>query len=365
MRSLAALLVAAALLASCGTPPRGAPSSPPAAPDGDAIAVGPDWVRPLAGGPPTFAAVAAAIDRASQRIEVEMYEFQRADLADRLAAAHGRGVRVLLIADAHAAGSAASLQRLRAAGVTAIDYPADRRTIDHVKLLLVDGSLAIVGGINWGLASEKHRDFAAEVRGPVVANLERVFQSDLAATGRPAALPPPVPDPGIQVLTTHPARAIEAAVLSAVAAAVRRIDLELFALTAPAAVEALSAAHRRGVEVRVLLDPHQDTLNVRETLRHAGVPAAYYPGPGKLHAKIVVVDGQRVIFGSANWTNSGFGTNHELDLEIRSPPVAAAFQRALAEDWRAVSLTGPQIIPGHQAGNRDSQEAEECRRHIA
>jgi len=302
-------------------------------------------VQPLTGGPPTFAAVAAAIDHAAERIEVEMYEFQRADLVDRLVAAQGRGVNVLLIADAQAVGSAASLQRLRAAGVTAIDYPADRRTIDHVKLLLVDGTVAIVGGINWGLASERHRDYAASVRGPVVANLERVFRSDLAATGRPAVLPPPVPDPGIRVLTTHPTRAIEAAILSALAGATRRIDLELFALTAPAAVEALTAARRRGVEVRVLLDPHQDTLGVRDTLRRAGVPAAYYRGPGKLHAKVVVVDEERVIFGSANWTNSGFGANHELDLEIRSRPVAAVFQRALAEDWRVAGQRSERGFP--------------------
>ncbi len=361
------------VLAGCGpgvslpaTPAGPAADAPPAA----GVAVGDDWVQPLIGGPAAFAAVAAALDGAARRVEVEMYEFQRADLAERLMAAHARGAAVVVITDALAAGSEGISQRLRAAGITTVDYPAERRSIDHVKLLLVDGARAIVGGINWGLLSDRHRDYAVEVRGPVVTNLERVFQSDLAAAGRPADRPAGVADQGVRVLTTRPGRGIEAAVLAALSGARNRVTVEMFVLTAPQAIEALLAAHRRGVSVRVLLDAHQDETDARGTLIQAGIPAAHYRGPGKLHAKAVVIDGQRVLFGSANWTNSGFGANHELDLEIVSPGVAAVFEAAMARGWpgnrvRAGGLPPQQVLPRHQTRDRDPHQVQERRRDVA
>ena len=47
--------------------------------------------------------------------------------------------------------------------------------IDHVKLLVVDATVAVVGGINWGAGSAANHDFDVEVRGPAVTNLARVF----------------------------------------------------------------------------------------------------------------------------------------------------------------------------------------------
>jgi cardiolipin synthase len=365
--TLVALVLVACQAAPASPSIREDPGPPPISP---AIAVGEDWVRPLVGGPATFAAVVAALEHARERVEVEMYEFQRVDLADRLVAAQARGAQVTVILDAQAAGTAETLRRLRAAGIQALDYPADRRAIDHVKLLLVDRAVAIVGGINWGLASERHRDYAAEVRGPVVAHLARVFARDLAAAGRPVTIPPVTAEGAVRVLTTHPAHDIETAVLSLLAGATRRIDVELFVITAPAAVSALQAAQRRGVQVRVLLDPNQDALGARATLAGSGIRAGYYAGPGKLHAKIVVVDGARVLFGSANWTHGGFATNHELDLAIDHPAVAAVYAAAIARDWEALPrvswwLVGKQVLAGHQLRNGDPEEVQECWRHVA
>src|SRR6202035_3275835 len=85
---------------------------------------------------------------------------------------------------------------LRTAGIDVVDYPVRKQMIDHVKLLVVDGSVAVVGGINWGVKSPANHDYDAEVRGPVVRNLDRVFDRDLVTCGRDA----PVPDPGADTL---------------------------------------------------------------------------------------------------------------------------------------------------------------------
>jgi phosphatidylserine/phosphatidylglycerophosphate/cardiolipin synthase-like enzyme len=121
--------------------------------------------------------------------------------------------------------------------------------------------------------------------------------------------------------------------------------------------------------VQVLLDPNQDALGVRATLAGSGIRAGYYAGPGKLHAKIVVVDGARVIFGSANWTHGGFATNHELDLAIDHPAVAAVFAAAIARDWEARPRVSwwlaKQVLACHQRRNGDPEEVQERGRHVA
>jgi phosphatidylserine/phosphatidylglycerophosphate/cardiolipin synthase-like enzyme len=60
----------------------------------------------------------------------------------------------------------------------------------------------------------------------------------------------------------------------------------------------------------------------------------WYPVPvgALLHAKIGLFDGLLVL-GSANWTLSGLGVNHELDIETRDPQAVAAYAARFELDW--------------------------------
>jgi phosphatidylserine/phosphatidylglycerophosphate/cardiolipin synthase-like enzyme len=51
-----------------------------------------------------------------------------------------------------------------------------------------------------------------------------------------------------------------------------------------------------------------------------------------LHAKIGLFDGELVL-GSANWTLSGLGVNHELDIETGDPTAVAAYEARFMADW--------------------------------
>jgi phosphatidylserine/phosphatidylglycerophosphate/cardiolipin synthase-like enzyme len=51
-----------------------------------------------------------------------------------------------------------------------------------------------------------------------------------------------------------------------------------------------------------------------------------------LHAKIGLFDGV-LILGSANWTLSGLGVNHELDIETQDPHAVAAYGSRFSSDW--------------------------------
>ena len=115
----------------------------------------------------------------------------------------------------------------------------------------------------------------------------------------------------------------------------RRTFAEVYTLTDAEIVARLVAAHRRGVDVRVILDPNQPyNMHARDVLVGAGVPVRWYPVPkgALLHAKIGLFDGVLVL-GSANWTLSGLGVNHEVDIETKDPSAIAAYGSRFATDW--------------------------------
>lgn len=329
------------LLAGCASllPGAAAPLDPQLGP-APQVRVGADLVTLLRSGPGTFARIHGLIDAAQHAIHVEMYEFNRADLADALIAAQRRGVDVTVIDDPSEASSAGTDLRLRLAGVDVVDYPVRKLMIDHVKLLVVDGVTAVVGGINWGAESAANHDYDALLQGPVVDNLDRVFLRDLMTCGRPELVPDPVVDAGILVASTLPAAEIRPLVLDLINSARRSLDLELFDLTDTTVVRALEAAQQRGVQVRVLLDPSQgSSVPSFMTLQQAGLAVRAYRTHGELlHAKAMVADSESVLFGSANWSGGGFTRNHEVDIELpASPSVAQQMEAQMQLDWRAAA----------------------------
>lgn len=350
-------MVTVALLTTsgCASPARSLPAPQRQAPvsayiqrEGSDIPVGPDHLRLLTGGRPAFTVIRALIDGAQTRIGVEMYEFGRPDLAEALVAARRRGVTVTVIGDPSVDVTRVTADHLRAAGVEVIDYPVRKLMIDHVKLLIVDSAVAVVGGINWGTGSAANHDFDVEVHGPAATNLERVFERDLVTCGRTATVPPAAMDPGVLVAATLPSPDIRPLIIDAIDGARRSLDLELFVLTDQRVVHALERAVRRGVEVHLLLDPSERPSDrPADQLRRHGVTVRLYRSHGELlHAKAVVADGAEVVVGSANWSGGGFSRNHELDLAvIASTRLAADMLTAMYADW-AASAGMPETVTG-------------------
>jgi phosphatidylserine/phosphatidylglycerophosphate/cardiolipin synthase-like enzyme len=162
--------------------------------------------------------------------------------------------------------------------------------------------------------------------------LARVFEQDWAlAEGHPA----PLAASAGSIAQTAPGAEIRSMLETALIHAVRRALAEVYTLTDPNVIAQLVEAHRRGAVVRVLLDPNQSyNLHGYSVLRAGGVDVRWYPIPrgALLHAKIGLFDGELVL-GSANWTLSGLGVNHELDIETGDPVAVAAYAARFAADW--------------------------------
>ena len=101
--------------------------------------------------------------------------------------------------------------------------------------------------------------------------------------------------------------------------ATRYLYVAVYGFTSPRAVEAMVAAKKRGVDVRLITD-RQRTEDVKQltaldTLLLAGIPILVNEHDGLMHLKQVVIDDEVNASGSMNHTTSGNRYNDErLDI---------------------------------------------------
>jgi phosphatidylserine/phosphatidylglycerophosphate/cardiolipin synthase-like enzyme len=282
-----------------------------------------------------FQLVGRLIAHAQHRVYVEMYELGRRDIVRGLAGDSLGGADVRVVTDPTVNASRVSLDALQRSGVAARFYPVDdtAHQIDHVKLLIADDE-AVVGGMNWGAHSDRNHDYVLETGDAVeVDRLVRIFEQDWSLAGGEPRLVPP--DTASRVAQTAPGEEIRDLLSAALSSARVRLWAEVYTLTDADVLLALAAAHQRGVDVRVLLDPSQPyNRHSFDGLRSAGVPVRWYPVPPGtlLHAKIGLFDAE-LLLGSANWTYSGLDVNHELDIETQNPQAVAAYGSRFQLDW--------------------------------
>lgn len=127
----------------------------------------------------------------------------------------------------------------------------------------------------------------------------------------------------------------------------RYIYVSVYGLTYPRAVEALVAAKKRGVDVRMLTDQER-TQEIKQhtalhTLRLAGIPIRVNQHDGLMHLKQVVIDDEINASGSMNHTTSGNAYNDErmdiitdraISLKVREHFISMWNDRARFEEWK-------------------------------
>lgn len=125
---------------------------------------------------------------------------------------------------------------------------------------------------------------------------------------------------------------------SLIARARSHINVSVFFLTDKYATANLIAAHRRGVQVRVVIDATSATngYSKHEILREAGIPVKVENWGGKMHMKAASVDGASLVLGSMNWTSAGMYANDENTLLVQSRRLAGQFDRHFDDIWKSI-----------------------------
>ena len=129
---------------------------------------------------------------------------------------------------------------------------------------------------------------------------------------------------------------------------VRQIDtaqsellVQGYGFTNPAIIQAVGRAKERGVDVKVILDRinEQRRYTGATYLRNHGIDPLIDDQVAIAHNKVLVIDAQRVITGSFNFTKAAQQRNAENVLLIKDDATMAA---AYAENWhRRAAVSRP------------------------
>ncbi|MCX7554878.1 phospholipase D family protein [Marinicella sp. S1101] len=208
---------------------------------------------------------------------------------------------------------------------------------NHRKMLVVDSNEKLIGLVTSGNphdASSAHGNVALEFTGPSVADLLATEQAVLdfsttgiepLATAEDTAVMMPS-DTTIQVLTESKIRDYVINTLNQSGHG-DRIDLAMFYLSHRGIIKALTQAHERGANLRVLLDPSEDAFGKKKNgmpnrqvaaeLNQAGIPVRWCDTHGEqCHSKMMLKQSANeraeLLLGSANFTRRNLD---DLNLE--------------------------------------------------
>jgi cardiolipin synthase len=320
-----------------------------------------------------------AIERAEREVLLEIYIFKAGAVGDRfraaLAAAARRGVSVRVLVDAFGSGAlpAGYFAALEAAGgaVKWFNRPSlgTWSFRDHRKLLVVDGTEAVVGGCNIGPeydgdgVTEGWRDGGVTVRGPVLDCLVREFRAQWLLAEekqwrhrevrkrRRGRVPCGAEVDALFVYPGFGDNPLRGAVRADLKRA-RRVGIcSPYFLPSVGLRREIAMPERRGVDVRILLAGKTDVPLMQWASRSIyrffldhGVEIYEYQ-PQILHAKVLLLD-DVVYIGSSNLDPRSLRINFEIMLRIRDAELAAQAWRQFEIDiahsraWTLEELKG-------------------------
>jgi phosphatidylserine/phosphatidylglycerophosphate/cardiolipin synthase-like enzyme len=111
---------------------------------------------------------------------------------------------------------------------------------------------------------------------------------------------------------------------------------------------ALSAALKRGVKIRIILDGEnaQKAYSIDEWLTAAGIEVRFIEVKGdSLHHKFMIIDGKILMTGSYNFTNESEFRNHEAAIFTNNKPLIQSFAAEFDRLWSLAVLTVPVESP--------------------
>lgn len=329
-------------------------------------------IEPLRNGEQFYEAEFAALKRAQHNIDLEAYIFHKGKVTQRLLqilterARAGVQVRLTLDSLGSVSTPKSYFRDLRQAGGHVEWYHALRwdnwfmsNNRTHREMTIIDGTTAFVGGAgyaDWWRYPSKHdpswRDTVFRVEGEAVSRLQGVFVENwLETSGEvlngeqyfPATLPNAGKTPTLVIASTPSSGgSTRSRILfqMLIGAAGKSIDITTpyFVPDSSMRQEIVRAQHR-GVQVRIIVPgKHTDHYLTRSTGRRvfgellkSGAKIYEYES-SMIHAKIMVVDGAWIVFGSTNLDNRSFGINDEVNVAALDSELGAVVTHQFDED---------------------------------
>lgn len=333
----------------------------------------------LIDGQAAYAAMFKAIQNAKDHINLETFIIEDDEVgrtfADLLLQKQAGGVQVNLIYDSIGSYSTpeAFFQRLRGGGIQVVEFnpvnpfkahehwlPAHP---DHRKILIIDGKVAIAGGINISsvyssrLSGRREvegaplpwRDTDVQIEGPAVAEFQKLFLDTWQKQQGPELSErtyfPDLKEEGsalVRVVGSTPGqnnRITFIVYVSAITFAEHSVHLtNAYFIPDDQILRAFTDAARRGVDVKLILPQTSDSSLALYAARYnysgllkSGVKI-YERRNAMLHAKTAVIDGVWSTVGSTNMDFWSLLSDDEVNAVILSHEFAVEMEKMFARD---------------------------------
>jgi phosphatidylserine/phosphatidylglycerophosphate/cardiolipin synthase-like enzyme len=162
-----------------------------------------------------------------------------------------------------------------------------------------------------------------------LARKPRLASSTAPAPGPRAPSPSATTTPSAVTVCFTPGGNCTDAIVQALGGAKHTILAQAYSFTSAPIAKALLDAHKRGVQVQVILDKSQrsDKYSSADFLANQGVPVVIDANHAIAHNKVIVIDGELVITGSFNFTKAAQEKNAENLLILRDLALAAQYTK--------------------------------------
>jgi len=277
-----------------------------------------------------------AISAASQSLRIKMFTFSDPSLLQAVLAAHHRGVNVrIMLNAARRSGeqeNEQTCQVLTDAGIEVRDGNPEF-DITHEKSLLIDDHTAYVQSLNWQTKNlTETRDYAVVTTHRYeVEEIVECFEADWART----PFHPGEHSHMIWCIGNGRQRLGQL-----IDQAKHSLWLQNERYQDPVMIEHIVRASRRGVRVHVMArPPHKlkkdklsEGVSGLRILQDVGVKI-HKLRHVKLHAKLLLADGNRAIIGSINLSPGSFDSRRELAIEVKDDHVVGRLDKVVHHDW--------------------------------
>ncbi len=294
------------------------------------------YVEPDAGEHP----ITDAINAAQKSIWLEIYILTDRNVIRALEEAANRGVDVRVMLEPHPFGGGGSpartMDQLRAAGAK-VQESNPSFALTHEKGMIIDNSTVYIMTSNFsrsalggysGSNGYNNREYGIVDTNPQdVQAVAAIFQADWNRTTAQFY------DPDLVVSPIN-ARNTFIALLNS---AHSTLLVEAEEMNDSAIEQALTYAAQHGVQVQVILpmpsgssgDSNSQGINA---IKQGGIQVREDPHL-YMHAKMMLVDGQKAFVGSENISTQSLDQNRELGIIVADQGVLHTLQQTFQEDW--------------------------------
>ena len=291
------------------------------------------------------------INNSKETIDMAVYGYSRTPQIEKaLKSALKRGVKIRLVYDSGQNGGniypdTKVLTELIKNSRSDINSP-EVKNIMHNKFYIFDNRILITGSANLSHTdmSGFNSNSIVVIKSPEAAKIyadefnrmyNGAFHNDKISAGVKKLT---LGESEIQIYFSPQDKAVKNAVIPLINNAQKYIYIPTFVLTERNAVDALIKAKQRGVDVRIIIDALNASVqhSKHKELRGGGILVKTENYAGKMHSKSMIVDDKYTIIGSMNFSNSGENRNDENLIVINNEKIAKFYKNFFLYQWSKI-----------------------------